>query len=628
MASPNGPAHLLSLKVMRVSRPELASAWQPFYSSSPSFSVHSSASILSLQGSTPLPGHPKTLRDLTCTSELLTLPSSFGSIQLGETFSSCFCINNETEVGIEVTQAKVEMQTVTTKVVLFEMEGASSILSGGDTIECVIHHEIKELGQHVLACTVTYRLPPNSRSVPVPGASENVTDLGLQTFRKFYKFVVANPLSVKTKVHSLRSPSAILCATEREKIFLEVHIQNVTQDAIYFERMRLECTDDWEAVDGNSIYAEDEKETSIFSGSMGLIQPQDIRQYVYILIPKNLELTPPVYPSGSTIPLGRLDISWRSCFGEPALPPHLKRTTSTSSPSRPHSPSVSQSNRSGTPPLVPRPGSPATNRASISSTIQPQSAQTQPVARITSIVDLDVQLLVRHIPRNSITVEKEFSIAFTIIMTSGIVSGTKECVRRKVILAIQHLRPRKVLPPVISTLVAPEAISPRVPSSGFSTPLSTTTTFNYALAHQKILAASSQPSMQESVLSHEIDTADGHAIVLPPCFEGVDELKSSTSSAVSFIGPSVVFLPVIEMNFANTQNNGEGSHQVQVAQEFELPFVASRTGFSTIGGIRILLVNDHLLQSVEEEDEDSKPKPKCATILKEYDVIGEVWVPR
>jgi hypothetical protein len=56
MAATDGPVHLLSLKVMRVSvrsgfldptqvidghlqRPELASAWEPFYSSSPSFSV-------------------------------------------------------------------------------------------------------------------------------------------------------------------------------------------------------------------------------------------------------------------------------------------------------------------------------------------------------------------------------------------------------------------------------------------------------------------------------------------------------------------------------------------------------------------------------------------------------------
>jgi hypothetical protein len=82
------------------------------------------------------------------------------------------------------------MQTVTNKVVLHESEGLAGRLPGGDTLERVVHHEIKELGQHVLACTVTYRLPPNARSVP--GASEDAADPSLQTFRKFYKFAVGS----------------------------------------------------------------------------------------------------------------------------------------------------------------------------------------------------------------------------------------------------------------------------------------------------------------------------------------------------------------------------------------------------------------------------------------------------
>jgi hypothetical protein len=150
--------------------------------------AHSSAAVSSLQGSTPLSGHPKTLRDLTHASELLTLPSSFGSIQLGETFSSCLCVNNEKQVEIEVTQFKIEMQTVTAKVILYEMDGSDNHLAAGNSLEHIVHHEIKELGQHVLACTVTYRLPPNSRSIQ--SASEDTDDPSLQTFRKFYKFAV------------------------------------------------------------------------------------------------------------------------------------------------------------------------------------------------------------------------------------------------------------------------------------------------------------------------------------------------------------------------------------------------------------------------------------------------------
>lgn len=112
-------------------------------------------------------------------------------------------MNNEAQVDIEVVQVKVEMQTVTVKVTLFELDGDGSgtsakggqVLGAGDVLENVVHHEIKELGQHVLACAVTYRLPPNAR--PIPGAAEDANDPSLVTFRKFYKFAVSGTASCR-----------------------------------------------------------------------------------------------------------------------------------------------------------------------------------------------------------------------------------------------------------------------------------------------------------------------------------------------------------------------------------------------------------------------------------------------
>jgi hypothetical protein len=170
----------------------------PFYSNSPSFSAHSTASVLSLQGSTPLPGHPKTLRDLTNASTLLTLPSSFGAIQLGETFSGALAVNNESAAMVDGVSLRAEMQTTTNKVLLAEIGGPTLSLAAGDTLEATVHYEIKELGQHVLACTVSYQLPPGARR---PATSAVTTgdpgvdageDNGLQTFRKFYKFAVCS----------------------------------------------------------------------------------------------------------------------------------------------------------------------------------------------------------------------------------------------------------------------------------------------------------------------------------------------------------------------------------------------------------------------------------------------------
>jgi len=70
---------------------------------------------------------------------------------------------------------------------------------------------------------------------------------------------------------------------------------------------------------------------------------------------------------------------------------------------------------------------------------------------------------------------------------------------------------------------------------------------------------------------------------------------------------------------------GEAPPKIQAVQDFDLSFVGLRMGFCTIGGIRILLVDDYLTGGIQEE-EDKKVQIKRTHILKEYDVVGEVWV--
>ena len=127
-------------------------------------------------------------------------------------------------------------------------------------------------------------------------------------------------------MHTPRSPSALFSRSERDKVFLEVHIQNLTQGPLWFEKLRLEPVDSWDVFDANTIgtlSGGGEKNadlTSLFTGTTAIMQPQDVRQYVYILSPKaaSSSTSVPVAPApGSIIPLGRLDISWRSSMGEP-----------------------------------------------------------------------------------------------------------------------------------------------------------------------------------------------------------------------------------------------------------------------------------------------------------------------
>ena len=129
---------------------------------------------------------------------------------------------------------------------------------------------------------------------------------------------MTNPLSVKTKVHVPHSPTASLSPTEREKVFLEVHIQNLTPEALWLQRMKFESVEGWNVADVNGGHGgANEDAESLFTGDLALMHPQDTRQYVYILSPTIIPSFPVIHAPGAIIPLGRLDISWRSAFGEP-----------------------------------------------------------------------------------------------------------------------------------------------------------------------------------------------------------------------------------------------------------------------------------------------------------------------
>ncbi|TFK84328.1 DUF974-domain-containing protein [Polyporus arcularius HHB13444] len=715
----DGSGQLLSLKVMRVSRPSLGSAWEPFYSSSPSLSAHSTASIASLQGKTPLPGHPKTLRDLTHITELLTLPSSFGAIQLGETFSSCLSINNDANVDVDGVTVRVEMQTASSKATLTEFGGPEQRLSVGQSLERVVSHEIKELGQHVLGCTVTYHMPPGMR--PPPGQPSDPQEPGVQSFRKFYKFAVTNPLSVKTKVHSPRAPTALLSREEREKVFLEVHIQNLTQDAMWLERMQFECVDGWQVQDANILdnTAAGSKEY-LFSGSTALMQPQDIRQYIYILSPKVLPTFLITHAPGAILGLGRLDISWRSSYGEPgrlltstlsrripliqapahsqtpppgshsaikpppsAIPLHLQRSNTVGgTPSRPQSPSHNQ--RAQSPPVNP-PG-PAPYRGRPASMGTPARSQTQspgPTTPTTTFAptaqrlpdDVEVDLVVTSVPRVSLAVDKPFDISFRLTAQSLVPTARPNEPRRQRIisLVVQHAQPPKqvsvaaaVASAVATSTGPPQGTwTPRMPSSGFSTPSPNATPmrgdFEDTLA-QRLLVASPRQMHADGAESDGGETpgpythAAGRVYDLPPPELRTDpgtEAKPGPSDGIVFLGTSALFLPPLRFPVpvpplpsvhepghargvsSSTDSSVESDNEdmplvpdrlkATASQEFKLSYLPLKSGFLNVGGLRVLLVEDRLAED-DDGGDGALGLPMEPRILKEWDIVAEVWV--
>jgi hypothetical protein len=107
-------------------------------------------------------------------------------------------------------------------------------------------------------------------------------------------------------------------------VFLEVHIQNLTQKPMTFQRVQFECVDGWTVQDVND---------GIYVGSASTVQAQEVRQYLYVLTPLLATSRKVVIPPtpGSIIPLGRLDISWTTTFGEPGrLLTSVRRNDNTS----------------------------------------------------------------------------------------------------------------------------------------------------------------------------------------------------------------------------------------------------------------------------------------------------------
>ncbi|KAJ3236202.1 hypothetical protein HDU78_004732 [Chytriomyces hyalinus] len=283
--------HPLSLKVMRLSRPSLSSL-----SFSQALSVESNTQNIlsdSLQ-TTPI-----------SLSDSLSLPPSFGTIFLGETFSSYLCIVNESNAKVSHAAIRAELQTQTQRFTLADTLSAGyCTLAPSKSAEFLIHHEIKELGVHILVCSVHYATPTGES----------------KSFRKFYKFQVLNPLSVKTKVHTLVESGSVAGESntgDGTRIFLEAQVQNVAGIPMFLETMRFEPHDLFQFVDMSVEFEEETgdgkstKKQSVFSDT-NLLNDRDSRQYLFALTSKK-----PNDPIAKVTPtLGKLDIQWRTTLGQ------------------------------------------------------------------------------------------------------------------------------------------------------------------------------------------------------------------------------------------------------------------------------------------------------------------------
>lgn len=271
--------HLLALKVMRLTRPTLASP------------------IVVTCDSTDLPGNTlnnELKNDCTALQgmetlaigQFMVLPQSFGNIYLGEIFSSYLCVHNGSTQLVKNVTVKADLQTSTQIISLSGKTGEIKDLAPDCTVDEVIHHEVKETGTHILVCEVTYT-PASSESSP-------------QSFRKYFKFQVVKPLDVKTKFYN----------AESDEVYLEAQIQNLTAGPICLEKVGLESSHLFSVTTLNT----NENGESIY-GPVNFLDTGCSRQYLYCLKPQLTLLKDPKMMHNATN-IGKLDIVWRSNLGE------------------------------------------------------------------------------------------------------------------------------------------------------------------------------------------------------------------------------------------------------------------------------------------------------------------------
>lgn len=270
--------HLLALKVMRLTRPMLAapdvisceSTDLPF--SLFKQTIESDAAVV--RGSERLTA-----------GQFMLLPQSFGNIYLGETFSSFVCLYNCTTHPVQGVSITAELQSDKTKITLpINEKKAQFTLDPNETFDDVIHHEVREIGVHILVCEVQYKTPA--------GLNES--------FRKFFKFHALKPLDVQTKFYN----------AETDEVYLEAQIQNITAGPICLESVELQHTDKYSVTSLNTL----SNGESVFKAK-NMLQPQNSCQFLYCIKP-TAALASDLKQMKMEKNIGKLDILWRSNLGE------------------------------------------------------------------------------------------------------------------------------------------------------------------------------------------------------------------------------------------------------------------------------------------------------------------------
>lgn len=243
---------------------------------------------------------------------VLTLPQTFGSAYVGETFSCTLCANNELPLGgvagvqkqINNVRIEAEMKIPSSSAPVpltlgptpsnsdekAETQNSQTVNAGvtlkdGESLQRIISFELREEGSHVLAVTVSY--------------SETTSTSGrVRTFRKLYQFVSKGCMIVRTKSGLLPTGSK----DGRKRWALEAQLENAGDEGITLEDVSMNTEDNFKALGLNGSFSD---------GSL-VLMPGDVQQVCFLV--ENAGGGEKDALDGRVI-FGTLHIEWRGQMG-------------------------------------------------------------------------------------------------------------------------------------------------------------------------------------------------------------------------------------------------------------------------------------------------------------------------
>ena len=256
---------------------------------------------------------------------------------------------------------------------------------------------------------------------------------------------------------------------------------------------------------------------------------------------------------------------------------------------------------------------------------------------------VDVDLVVRSMPQGgTLQAGKSFSVACTL----GVSASVQEGQQRTLSLAVQHVQPSaapttsETAPQVATATMTPAATNARLASAvamamaSSPTPRSSLTLLDGPLV--------GSPRTTQLMEREEDDSASRQRFPPPWPRHGDEARYDKLRGATRFLGASTLLVPSMTLvrthpelssvgpgggggGGSNNDSRGDSTPGKEVQfWDFELEYTPLKTGFVPVGGLRVLLVEDRV-QGAEEAYPERRSSD-VPVVLKEWDVIGEIWV--